>query len=301
MLALKTSKQTVTKFAFSADGSKLAVAGTGRKVHLWDMAAKKRTPHLLPTFKDAVEWLGFLPDGRLFALSNMGQYATYDPGAGTTAEGALPKRWWVGDVCANADRSAFYGTGTHARRWDFDGRQLREVWAHEVAKGGRGGAVVTPAGEWVAAVSNFNNRTWLHTRDAETGEFRGEVHAANALIEDLTLLADGRTLAFVRLREYCGPTQNALVAGSIGEKFEVIARPARDAMFWSLALHPSGRWLAAGQDDGTVRVFDTASWREVIAYQWPVKPVVGLAFAPTGLTAAAGGEDGKFVVWDFDL
>lgn len=303
MLALKTTKQTVSKFAFSADGSKLAVAGSGRKVHAWDMGAKKRKPHVLPTFKDAVEWIGFLPDGRLFALSQMGQYAVHDPEAGTTAEGALPRHWWVGDVCANADRTAFYGTGYMAKRWDFDGRQLREAWSHDPIKGraGRGGAVITPKGEWVAAVSNAVNRTWFHIRDAATGDFRGEVHAANALIRDLTLLPDGRTLAFVRFQEYKGPTVNALVAEEIGRKLDVIDRPAKDAGYRSLVLHPSGQWLAAGQVDGTVRVFDTASWREVTAYQWPLKPVAGIAFAPNGLTAAAGGEEGQFVVWDVDL
>jgi WD40 repeat protein len=267
------------------------------------MAARKRKPHVLPTFKDAVEWIGFLPDGRLFAMSQMGQYAVHDPDAGTTAEGALPRRGWVGPVTASADRTAFFGTGYVAKRWDFDGRQLREAWTRDAHKdrAGRGGAVVTPKGEWVAAVSNAVNRTWLHIRDAATGELRGEVPAANALIRDLTLLPDGRTLAFVRFQEYKGPTVNALVAGEIGRKLDVIDRPAKGAEYQCLALHPSGKWLAAGQIDGTVRVFDTANWREVTAYQWPVKPVAGVAVAPNGLTAAAGGEQGEFVVWDVDL
>ena len=51
MLALKTSKQTVERFAFSADGRYLAVVGSGRKVHLWDLTAKKLKATTPPTLR----------------------------------------------------------------------------------------------------------------------------------------------------------------------------------------------------------------------------------------------------------
>jgi WD40 repeat protein len=302
VLALKTSKQKeVTRFAFSGDGKYLAVAGSGKKVHLWDVTAKKLRAKVVVTFKDTVEWLGWLPDGKLFMLSLMGQYATHDPAAGATDEAALI-RGWVGPVVAAADRSAFYGTNWKAMKWSFDG-QLRMEWWRPVPDGhsGRGGAVLTPDGEYLAAMMNGGVHTYLHTRIAATGEFRGEQVLAKSLVRDLTLLPDGRTLVFVRTQEYMGPTPNALVTGVPGGKFEVLHAGPDGAHFRSLALHPSGKWLAAGQFDGTVRVFDVTNWREVVAYQWPVQPIEGLAFAPNGQTAAAGGADGKFVVWDVDL
>lgn len=303
MLALKTGKQTVTRLAFSADGARLAAAGTGRKVHLWDLTAKKRKPALLPTFKAPIEWLGFRPDGRLFAVSKMGQYAVHDPATGRTDSHAL-RDWWVGPLVASADGSAFYGTGWQARKWTFDGR-LREAWAQEVPGeliAGRGGAVLTPEGALVAAVCNGDDKTWLHARDAATGEFRSEHLVARSLIRDLTLLPDGRTFVFVRERQYKGLAANAVLVGTLGAKFEVLLKPkASQAEFTALALHPSGKWLAVGSEDGTVRTFDTAGWREATAHTWPVEPVAGLAFAPDGLKAAAGGNEGQVVVWDVDL
>lgn len=143
-------------------------------------------------------------------------------------------------------------------------------------------------------------KTRLHTRDATTGARRREQHLSPCLIRDLTLLPDGR-LAFVRFQEYQGKTPNALVAGVAGGKFEVVHQAAGVAAFTALAPHPSGKWLAVGQDDGLVRTFETATWNEVSSHQWPVKPVAGLAFAPDGLKAAAGGDAGKVVVWDVDL
>ena len=310
MLALKTSKQTVTQFAFSADGRYLAVAGTGRKVHLWDLTAKRLKAKVLPTFKDATEWLGFLPDGRLFALSKMGQSVRHDPAAGATVELQLGAgRAWVGNVLLTPDAKAFYATDRFARKWAVEGGHLHRMWSHPVSDtgavglAGRGGTVLTPEGTLVAAVSNYDNRTWFHVRDATTGALRGEHPAANSLIRDLTLLPDGKTLAFVREQEYRGPTPNAVVVGTLDGTFEalVTAKENEPKTFASCALHPSGKWLAVGQYDGTVRVFDAHSWREAVAYQWPVKPVAGLAFSPDGLKAAAGGEGGQFVVWDVDL
>jgi WD40 repeat protein len=304
VLALKTSKQTVTRFAFSRDGARLAVAGSGRKVHLWDVTAKKLKAKLLPTFKDKPAWIGFLPTGELFALSEMGEYAVHDPGADAPLTRALERRW-VGPIVAEPDGTAFYGTGWEVRKWAFNGR-LREVWKQGIPPGtliaGRGGAILTPDGEFIAAVSNGSNRTWLHARDPASGAFRGQRGAVNSLIHDLTLLADGQTIAFVREQEYRGPTPNAVVIGTIGEKFEpLVTAKTGETLYSSLALHPSGKWLAVGQSDGTVRLFDTETWREAVAYQWPIQPVAGLAFAPDGLRAAAGGDNGRVVVWDVDL
>ncbi len=303
MLALKTSAQTVSRFAFSADGRYLAVSGSGKKVHLWDVTAKKLRAKVLPTFKDAVNWLGFLPDGKLFAFSMMGKYATHDPATGTTDERTLSNRWWVGDLVATADRTAFYGTGWQAQKWTFDGK-LRVQWSEKVPGdlvSGRGGAVLTPDGAFVAAVSNGHDKTWLHTRDTATGTVRDQRLVAASLIRHLTLLPDGRTLVFVREQVYQGSTPNALMIGPVDGLCEPIDTPTKNSVFTALALHPSGQWLAVGQFDGTVRTFDVRTWREVSAYQWSANPVVGLAFAPDGLRAAAGGADGQFVVWDVDL
>lgn len=303
MLALKTGKQTVTYLAFSADGTRLAATGTGCKVHLWNLAASKLKPAALPALKNEPTWVGFLPDGRLLAVSKMGQSVVHDWTAGATESHAL-RPWWIGELVAPADRSAFYGTGWQARKWTFDD-QLRQVWEHEVPGeliSGRGGAVLTPGGAYVAAVTDGDSKTWLHVRDAATGEFRSEHLVARSLIRDLTLLPDGKTLAFVREKQYEGRTVSGVMLGTINGKFEPLVKSKSGGdEFTSLALHPSGKWLAVGHADGTVRCFDTTIWCESSTHKWPVQPIAGLAFAPDGLKAAAGGDDGQVVVWDVDL
>jgi WD40 repeat protein len=71
--------------------------------------------------------------------------------------------------------------------------------------------------------------------------------------------------------------------------------------FTGLAFHPSGRFLAATSNDATVKLYDTQTWRLAHAFDWEVGRLRSVAFSPDGTLAAAGGDKGKIVVWDFDL
>jgi WD40 repeat protein len=67
----------------------------------------------------------------------------------------------------------------------------------------------------------------------------------------------------------------------------------------SLAFTPEGRKLISGSWDRTVRVWDTASWREESALEWGRGKVQYVATAPDGMTAAAACDKGV-VIWDLD-
>jgi WD40 repeat protein len=47
-----------------------------------------------------------------------------------------------------------------------------------------------------------------------------------------------------------------------------------------------------------VKVWDVATGEERSSIDWGTGPLNGLAVAPDGLTAAAGGKDGRIVLWD---
>lgn len=308
MLVLKTVQQAVRRLAFSADGSRVAAAGELRKVHVWNLTAKKHKRTVISELDYWVSFLGFRPDGKLLAVGRFGQTLLHDPASGANEVFAPHAEGWVGDVVAAPDFSALYGTGWQAVRWTFD-NGLRPVWQHRVRDNMGGlnggcGAGFTPRGDYLAVVTDWKDQIWLHVRDTETGELRNEHELGTGRISALTVLPDGR-VAFVRFdrdEHVAGRPGAALVAGPPGGPFEVVRTAAEADQFTALALHPSGRWLAAGQADGLVRVFDTHSWDEVTAYRWAEERVHGLAFAPDGLKAAAGfGNEGKFVVWDVDL
>ena len=72
----------------------------------------------------------------------------------------------------------------------------------------------------------------------------------------------------------------------------------------AVAYHPSGRILATGGASKAVEFWDGTTGQRLTAFDWKigtVGAVQSLTFSPDGLTCAAGGEKGKFVVWDVDL
>ncbi len=68
--------------------------------------------------------------------------------------------------------------------------------------------------------------------------------------------------------------------------------------FTGLAVHPDGRRVFATCNDETVREYDAVTQQELQAYARKVGKLTCVAVAPDGLTAAAGSDTGKVVVWD---
>jgi WD40 repeat protein len=71
--------------------------------------------------------------------------------------------------------------------------------------------------------------------------------------------------------------------------------------YTGLAYHPSGWFLAATNNDKTVKFIDTTTWQLIRTFTWDIGKMRSIAFSPDGLLAAAGSDKGRVVVWDFDL
>jgi hypothetical protein len=66
------------------------------------------------------------------------------------------------------------------------------------------------------------------------------------------------------------------------------------------AFHPHGRVLCAVFADGSAKYLDPRTGAVRQSFKWGKKPLHSVAFSPDGLTCAAGGENGRVVVWDVD-
>jgi WD40 repeat protein len=304
MLFLRSRNQDVTTLAFSPDGTKLATGGTGKRVDVWDLAAGAARPLILPPFKVPVAWVGFTPDGLLVAASGTAQFQTHNPATGYTVTVPNPEPGYVDGVVLTPD-GGLIATAWQTRRWDLPGVVLR--WSQPNADHltfARGGAALLPGGRVAAAFTDRNARTWFEIRDTASGDMLDRQLVAHGLIHGLRTSPDGGTLLYLRelvAEPHREQTGTLTFGPPDAARFEHLPGEAARLPFTVAEFHPSGRWAATAQGDGTVRVFDVPGWREVRAYQWPVGWVRALAFDRDGARAAAGGDDGRVVVWDLDL
>ena len=66
----------------------------------------------------------------------------------------------------------------------------------------------------------------------------------------------------------------------------------------SVAVAPDGSWLVSGGADGTVRIWDVATWRERALLAGHTGGVASVAVAPDGSWLVSGGADGTVRIWD---
>ena len=67
---------------------------------------------------------------------------------------------------------------------------------------------------------------------------------------------------------------------------------------YSVAWSPDGALLAAGGDDGRVRLIDTSTWTVVSTITAHYAPIWGVAWSPDGSRLASASSDGYVRLWD---
>ncbi|HKA06173.1 MAG TPA: hypothetical protein VKD71_02870 [Gemmataceae bacterium] len=86
-----------------------------------------------------------------------------------------------------------------------------------------------------------------------------------------------------------------------GNKFDLLTKwKVNNCEIPGLAWSPDGRLLARTDDSRTLRVYEAASGRVVMALRAKNGRALSVGFAPDGLTIASGTSDGPVRVWDVD-
>ena len=299
---LTANRRVVSHLAFTPDGRGLVIAGSSG-VSWWPDPAGDPTPRSISsaaawwvgvTAGDRVVSAGF--DGaRLFGLTGriVRSPLPTDRGVGVAVSPTAP-------VVVTIPPSA---TGPLAAWRIAERKPVVPVWTvpNETALSDLHFGV---DGSWLMyrdfgrpnKRKKFSN--WVVFLDAATGAETRAVEfpddddwSASAVSPDgewLATLHTTRSWVDVRRLEDRGPS---------------LCRIERESnkQFTDVAVHPSGRSLAVTGNDGTVRLYDTKTWRVVQAFEWEVGKLRCIAFSRDGTLAAVGSDTGDVVVWDVDL
>jgi WD40 repeat protein len=280
---------TLVDFAFSPDGKQVFLyLCADSRTRVLTVETGKERPFPVPS--TGPSWFHFTGEGGFFIVDHgRGKLSRYDLFA--RPHTSLRS---VRSACASYAPKA---PRRVALRWTID----RKTHGSHYAFGG----VCDSAGVYVALEYRFSGGELIDgivVRSVEDGtEIRRE-KVRGAL---------GKTLPYTAGREMSVHPSGKYFAYAKGTRIRLwpltdgldlpteIANTKRSG-FRTVAFNPTGTLLSAAGHDGTVKLYNTATWQVNQTFAWKIGKMRCVCFSRDGLHMAAGSDKGQIVVWDVD-
>lgn len=298
MLELRGHTGTIHALAFASDGRTLFTAGKDQTIRVWNVAEESEVSrlegHAGSVLSLAVHRNGKvlasggsdrslkiwrLPDGRLID-------AFPKQMAAVTGVGWLPDR--PGSLVMLCGERLQPERGGELRLWDLaEGSKPKNL---RLDSNGFWSLAVAAHAPCIAFGGGARNVAAWNLTQQEPATFRIPSPSLAVAISP-----DGNLLACT--------VDRTVKLMDIARRREITTIEGHKGLVRALAFSPTGRILATGSQDQTVKFWsiENGMVQASPVYQWPIGGVHALAFSPDGMLAAAAGESGAAWIWDLDL
>jgi WD40 repeat protein len=256
LFSLAGHKSRVTGVAFSPDGKRLATGSADRTVRLWDSATGKELLHL-DAHSSPVTCLAFSPDGRHVASDS----------EDTTI------RLWDADTGEMTREFSNHLLPVCAVAFAPDGKEVASI-----GRGQKGEFLV-----WDVASGSIRHKltgtAWTNVAFDATGQHLVTGQVGMAAVEN-----GKRRFLRSAVTIWDRTWKTVKVLGS------------HDDAVTSVAFRPDGKQVVSSGFDQTVRVWDVATGKEVVALH-EEQTALGVAFSADGQRIASGSADNTVKLW----
>jgi WD40 repeat protein/serine/threonine protein kinase len=287
---LLTIKDTgaVASLAIHPDGRRIAAdlqTGGRHHVQLWDA----RTGKELQTITVYASQMAFSPCGPWLATGGNYEVLIWDLATGKLARSFAPHLAHVLGVAFSPDGRRLASSHRYGRVKVWDLGAMLQFGEPLPNNGGTTmySLALSPDGTRLVRASGVQQHPgWVRLLDVRTGRQVWELKlGAKETVTDVAFHPDGDRIALN------GALVRVVNAEDGKELFTIEARGTNSVVF-----SPDGHILAGANQDGTVRLWETASGGERFVFRGHTRAVLAVAFSPDGSKVLSASDD--VIVWE---
>ena len=289
----------VTRVSFSPDGKKLATAGEGKTVDLWDTATGKLIGRL-EGHLGSVTSVGWSPNGKTLVSGSRDDTTVriWDTDKGrelhrlssdhTAVKGAF---FLCVAFSPDGKRVAAGGAGKDTTVHVWDAETGKELLKDDHHVGWIGGLALAGGGKMLVTCGNEGKiRLW----DIATGKVHTQFLGLQSRPKAIAVAPGGKLLA-------AGGADGAIRLFDLpsGRLAKLLKAPikAKSPMVNCVEFSPDGKRLVSGNGAKTF-LWSLATGETILQLNHPAEQIFAVAFSPDGKLLCTGSVKGKLHLWD---